>query len=143
MTFITLAQVFCRYFLGFSIIWAGESARYLLASITFIGGSIAFKKSIMPSVDLLEDKVPSYIKKVTVNIARLCSLLFMIIVSIYGFLYISQPGMIGQVSPAMRLPMNYVYVLIPIGFCFMIFYSFEEFYRDRFIKKDQRKGVKK
>ncbi len=48
MTLIVAVQVFCRYVLNNSLFWAEELSRYLLAWLTFLGASVAYRRNVHP-----------------------------------------------------------------------------------------------
>ena len=51
MALVVATQVICRYLLGASLTWSEEASRYLLIWITFLGGSIAFKRGMHTGFD--------------------------------------------------------------------------------------------
>ncbi|GAB6179829.1 TRAP transporter small permease [Desulfotomaculum defluvii] len=119
MTLVIVLQVICRYFLGFSFFWAEELARYLLIWITFLGGSVAFRKAQLASIDILVERLPGLLKVTVVIISQVIVLGFLVTAAVYGFKQSFSPAVITQVSPALRLPMMYNYLAVPISFSIM------------------------
>jgi TRAP-type C4-dicarboxylate transport system permease small subunit len=121
MTLVVAAQVICRYLLGASLTWSEEASRYLLIWITFLGGSIAFKRGMHTGFDAVSRALSPGGKRA----ARLATLLaivtFLVIVGLKG-MELSLFNM-AQRSPAMRLPMGIVYLAIPTGCLFMLVYA--------------------
>lgn len=130
MTVIVIVQVFCRYVLGFSIFWSEELARYLLVWITFLGGSVAFKKAELASINLIVDRFPARLAGIVGIVSQIVVLTFLIVATQYGFKQAFAPSVVTQVSPAMRLPMTYAYLAVPIGFGIMIIHSLDKFIKD-------------
>jgi TRAP-type C4-dicarboxylate transport system permease small subunit len=121
MTLVVAAQVICRYLLGASLTWSEEASRYLLIWITFLGGSIAFKRGMHTGFDAVSRALSPGGKRA----ARLATLLaivtFLVVVGLKG-MQLALFNM-AQRSPAMRLPMGTVYLAIPTGCLFMLVYA--------------------
>jgi len=130
MTVIVIVQVFCRYVLGFSIFWSEELARYLLVWITFLGGSVAFKRAELASINLIVDRLPARLSSVVSIISQVIVLIFLLVATQYGFKQAFAPSVLTQVSPAMRLPMKYAYLAVPVGFGIMILHCLDKLLND-------------
>lgn len=112
MVIITGAQIVCRIFFT-SLAWSEEATRYLLIWSTMLGAGCVYKHSGHISITLLQDAMPWRVKEVMQILVHVaCMVLFAIIVY-NGIQYFGKQG--SQLSPAMRLPMRYVYTCIPIG----------------------------
>ncbi|MEW6622323.1 MAG: TRAP transporter small permease [Bacillota bacterium] len=129
MTVVVIVQVFCRYVLGFSIFWSEELARYLLVWTTFLGGSVAYKKAQLASINFLAEKLPARPRALVGILAQIMALTFIVVAAYYGFKQSFSPSVTMQVSPAMRLPMTYAYLAVPIGFGIIMIHSIENLYK--------------
>lgn len=122
MSLVIIAQVFARTFLGFSIFWSEEYARYCLIWITFIGASMALKNGELAMFDLFLAKTKKewqHLYRIGLNIL----ILIFVVVSIYfGFKQVFSPTALMQVSPALRIPMWFVNLSVPFGFIIMFIY---------------------
>lgn len=78
-------QVFFRYVLNDSIIWAEEMSRYLLIWITFLFLGIAFQKGEMISLSIVLRLVPRPILLILTLFAYGASLLMLSLLVWYGF----------------------------------------------------------
>ena len=75
------------------------------------------------SISVVQDVLPDKAKNVLqIVIHSLCAVLFVLIVY-YGIQYFGRQG--KQLSPAMRLPMRYIYTCIPIGCGIMAFHALD------------------
>lgn len=120
MVLMTGAQIICRV-LFTALSWSEEVARYLLVWSTFMGAGCVYKSSGHISVTLLENAVPQSFKKPLALIVHLlCAVLFGIAVY-YGFKYMGMQG--RQLSAALRIPMKYVYMAIPLGCSVMLLHA--------------------
>ena len=58
MVVLVVANVFCRYVLGFSVTWAEEFSQYLMVWIAFLGGGLALRQGRHVAVEMLQDLLP-------------------------------------------------------------------------------------
>lgn len=123
LTLIIIAQVLSRTFLGFSIVWSEELARYLLIWSTFIGASIALRDKELVGMDLLETKLSLQWSESMKIVVHLLVLVFLGFVSYYGFDLATSKGVAGQHSPTMLFSMTYVYIAIPAGTILMMLHT--------------------
>ncbi|WP_041089349.1 TRAP transporter small permease [Jeotgalibacillus soli] len=119
MTLTIIAQVICRTFLGFSIYWSEELARYCLIWITFIGAAIAYRNADLAVLDLLDQKISGKSKWIYKLIIQLIVANFIFVCIYYGFKQATSPSTVNVVSPALRLPMQYIYLSVPVAFSIM------------------------
>jgi TRAP-type C4-dicarboxylate transport system permease small subunit len=131
ITLVMALQVFCRYVLNASLIWAEELCRYLLIVMTFLLIGPAFERGEMASVQFLMRRLP-------VRLAQLA--MIPIYLSLIAFL--AAVGYVGQQFAALNanysmpaidfilsslagrrvsgtLSMYWLYMLIPAG-CLML-----------------------
>lgn len=124
MTVIVTLQVIFRYFVGNPIFWAEELARYSLVWMTFLGAAVGLKAGLLASMDLLVTQIPPSLRKWSQ------ALVIVLNISLLGFLFyysiqlVGLPSLINQKSPAMGLPMSYVYMAMPLGLALMLLQSF-------------------
>lgn len=122
MVVITGAQIVFRIFFT-SLAWSEEATRYLLIWSTLLGAGCVYKHAGHISISILQDALPAKAKDLLqIVIHGLCCILFVLIVW-YGIQYFGRQG--KQLSPAMRLPMRYVYTCIPIGCGIMAFHALD------------------
>lgn len=106
-------QVFTRYVMNDSLVWTEELARYAFIWLTMCGAGVASKNGTHAAVDFIARKFtgPAMVAHravMSVAILVLCSLLIFQSVRLLGVVS-------SQLSPAMRLPMSYVYAAVPVG----------------------------
>ena len=115
MSAIIVAQVFFRYVLNNSLSWSEELARYLFIWTIYIGISYGVKMDKHVAVDAVYSYMPKGVKKYYAMIAYALFLLFAVAIVYYGVTVVGMQISSGQVSPAMGLPMQYVYVAPVVG----------------------------
>ena len=115
MSAIIVAQVFFRYVLNNSLSWSEELARYLFIWTIYIGISYGVKMDKHVAVDAVYSYMPKGVKKYYAMIAYALFLLFAAAIVYYGVTVVGMQISSGQVSPAMGLPMQYVYGAPVVG----------------------------
>ncbi len=113
MVVVVFLQVVYRFVLDNPLAWTEETARYLLVWITFLGAAYAMGSKAHIGVDLFMNMLPKSLRKILLIITTLLSLVFFTVMVTQGYI-LSQRTMM-QTSPAMGLPMGYVYLVIPIS----------------------------
>lgn len=113
MTVVVLLQVFCRYILQSPLRWSEEAARYMLIWMVLLGSGVATRNRSHLQVDILTASLPEKPKKVLTAIVDLLTVVFLVILIIYGFKSVASN--ISQTSPAMRVQMGLIYIALPLG----------------------------
>ncbi len=116
MVLITGAQIICRVFFD-ALVWSEEVARYLLIWSTFIGASCVYKRMGHINVTVIRDLFPQPVRVVMEVLVHLLCAAFFVLAVYKGYEYMGRTA--RQLSPALRLPMKYIYAAIPIGFGIM------------------------
>ncbi len=108
-------QVVIRYVFSGSIIWAEEFARYGIVWFVFLGSSLAVRENAHASVDVLVGLLPPKAKKIMEIVGLLISIAFCIIITWYGIGLAMRVQQMGNITPALRIPMHIPYLAIPSG----------------------------
>jgi TRAP-type C4-dicarboxylate transport system permease small subunit len=120
-------QVFFRYALNDSLIWAEEICRYLLMVMTFLLIGPAFQRGEMVSVQFLMHALPPRVANALMIPVYLLMIGFLITISWFGFHYaslnsnFSMPSVDFILSGILRrqvsnaMSMYWIYMLIPVG----------------------------
>ncbi|ABR49658.1 Tripartite ATP-independent periplasmic transporter, DctQ component [Alkaliphilus metalliredigens QYMF] len=116
---ITL-QIISRVFFS-AVVWTEELARYLLVWSSFLGATLAYKRKMHIAVTFGVERLPKMMQRVIVLFSILLSMLFFAVCTYYGFQLMNMQ--IYQVSPALGLPMKYVYLGIPLSFFVMFIHG--------------------
>jgi C4-dicarboxylate transporter DctQ subunit len=113
-TLITL-QVVMRYIMGDSLIWAEELAIYIIIGMCFVGTSMGVRCAAHISVDLVTSTVPPKIGRWINFAGASLGLIFGLCLLVYGWELTIGTMKKGQLSSAMRIPMYWVYAMIPFS----------------------------
>lgn len=124
MTAVTFAQVFFRFVIVHSLPWSEEFSRYSLVWASFLGASIALKRGLHIGVEAFVAKLPKEKRRLIYLITLGIIALFLIVVIIKG-VQMAAFNM-RQSSPAMRIPMGFPYLAIPVGSFIMVIHLLDE-----------------
>ena len=113
MVISILLQVFFRYAMNSPLYWSEEVARYAFVWLVFIGAAIASKRGAHIGVDYIVMHLPELPKNILAIFVNLLVLFFISCV-IYMSVGVIKSNM-TQLSPAMRIPMGYIFMAIPTG----------------------------
>jgi len=113
MTAVLSVQVISRTFLGHSIAWSEELARFLMIYIVFIGAALALRKQQLIAIELIAEKVSLNTRRIMKTISNMIGIVFFCTMFVQGIVVVLRVH--TQVSAAIQIPMSYVYAALPIG----------------------------
>lgn len=111
--FATVAyNVFMRFVVNRSVGWADELSRFMFVWISFLGAVVAFAKDEHVGLDFLIRKIRApRVRRVITTIQHSLVLLVLLVLTWFGF----QASLtVRNVSPALSIPMNVVYLIVPL-----------------------------
>lgn len=117
-------QVVSRYVVGQSSSFTEEFARFALIWLAILGAAYLNGKRAHLSMDYLLKKLDPDALKRRMKIIEILMLLFALIVMVIGGGNLVYTTLIlGQQSPAMGVPLGFVYSIVPISGLIIIFFS--------------------
>ena len=119
MVLLIFIQIISRTLFGLSFVWTEEVARFLMIWVVFLGAGIAFQYGAHISIESLFIRLPVKKQKIIQVIITLLVIIFLLVLFMVGY-QISMLMMI-QKSPALRIPMGYIYAVIPLSAILQIF----------------------
>ncbi len=120
MVVVTTLQVICRVFFA-ALTWSEELSRYLLVWGTFFAATMAYKRGNHIAITFVIEALPKKIHALFVILSYLLSLVFFAAAGYYGIEMIQMQ--VFQISPAMSIPMKYIYYSIPISMLIMMLHA--------------------
>lgn len=123
-----MSEIIARNIFSSSISWSGEAARYFFVYVVFIGAAALARDRDYICMDLLKVKVPDSIR-FYYNLALDIALMIFAIVLMYSGYGLAVRNSI-QVSAALGLPKNIVYMVMPISGVLIIVYTIRNIYND-------------
>ncbi|MFV0498240.1 MAG: TRAP transporter small permease [Candidatus Fimivivens sp.] len=110
------AQIIARYIFNSPLSWSEELSRFLFVWSGFLSISYCFNKQISIKIEQLVSFFPQKVAAVFKIVEKTIMLLFYIYMVPFAWTYFNNAIMSGQLSPAMQIPMAFVYIAPLIGF---------------------------
>ena len=115
MAGVSIANVIGRN-LNFSLAFAEEAAQILMVLITFIGLGYGVRHARHIRVSAIHDLLPHQARKYLLVFVSLISSALLFALAYFALQYLLNIADSGRVTPALRLPLTWVYALVPLGF---------------------------
>lgn len=122
MVIVACWQVFSRFVLNSPSVISEEFLRYALIWLTMVGGAYVYGKKQHLAIVFIARKMPKKSQLYVNLFVEASVMLFSIVILILGGVNAFQNA-VGQVSPALRMPMEYLYLSLPIGGVLFLLYS--------------------
>ena len=119
-----LVQVGSRYLLGQSYSFTEELARFALIWLSILGAAYLTGKNEHLYMDFIFAKL-DYKKKITFSkVTQILIALFSLIVLVVGGANLAYITLhLGQMSPALGVPVGYIYMIVPVSGILILFYT--------------------
>ncbi|MFT6867612.1 MAG: TRAP-type C4-dicarboxylate transport system permease small subunit [Cyclobacteriaceae bacterium] len=128
MVINVLWQVASRYILGDPSLFTDELANFLLIWVGLLGAAYAAGKKAHLAIDILPNKLYGRRKFYLEVLISLLTLFFAITVMVIGgsrLVYLTLS--LEQLSATLRVPLGYVYMVIPVSGLLIVFYTLSDF----------------
>ena len=127
MVINVLWQVLSRYILGVPSSFTDELARYLMIWVGVLGAAYVSGRSMHVAIDVVQSRTGEKTKRRLVALVYLLIILFAFFAMVIGgsrLVYISY--ILGQISPALQIPLAVVYAVIPLSGLLIIYYKLND-----------------
>ncbi|WP_319531661.1 TRAP transporter small permease [uncultured Cohaesibacter sp.] len=114
-------QVFSRYILNDPSTFTDEIARFMMIWLGLLGASFLFGKNGHLAITLLSDSLSPKLQAALQTLIGILVVLFAYLAMFSGGITLMGRTMF-QISPALGIPMGYVYGILPISACLICFY---------------------
>ncbi|MHC1787076.1 MAG: TRAP transporter small permease [Christensenellales bacterium] len=121
MTVVYFAQVVARFAFNSGLYWSEEMVRYSCVVMIYLASASLFKRGGHVAITVLEEMLPRKARKYHFILMSLVSLVYMALVLVIGIQIMGSA--VYQMSPNMRIPMNFIYLLFPISAVLMIIHT--------------------
>lgn len=119
-TVVAVIQVIARYGFNNSLYWSEELIIYALISMSFLASSMGVRYAAHIAVEVLPVLAGPKVARILHIVATILGMLFALMLIWYGGALSFKTLQVGQLSPAMRIPVGYVYAVIPISGLLML-----------------------
>lgn len=113
---LVVGSVISRSIFNRSWIFMEEVANTLMVFITFLGLGYCVRKARHIRMSAIHDMLPKSIRKLLIILVSLGTAITMSILGYWALLYTAQAYDAGNVTPALRIPVFYIVMWVPIGF---------------------------
>ena len=126
---VMMTQIVMRYAFSASLSWPEEFTRYCFIWSVFLGTSYSVKKRNMLRIDAVTTFLPKRAQEYLDLVIEVVILMF------FGFLCYNSVEVVqklytsGQTSPAMELPMYFVYASTVVGFGLTVVRSLQNLFK--------------
>jgi TRAP-type transport system small permease protein len=125
MVSLVTYQVFQRYILEYTPPWSEELAVYLMIWFGIIGIPVGVRLNAHMSLHYFADKMPQPVQKVSSIITYLMMLGYVAVLAYQGAQMVELT--MAQLSPAMGMPVGFVYLALPVAAVLMAIFILEKF----------------
>lgn len=123
-------QVASRYLLRSPSSFTEELAGFLLIWIGLLGAAYGFRTRAHLGIDVLVESLTGGWRKVAEGAAHVLVLLFALSTMVGGGIWLVRLAFqLDQTSAAMRIPMGFVYLVLPLSGVLVAFFSLESIVR--------------
>lgn len=124
MVINVLWQVFSRFFLGEPSSFTDELARYLMIWIGILGAAYVAGKNKHVAIDVFPKRLSTKTQAKLLFAVRIIIILFCLFAMVIGgFRLVYITHILDQYSPALQIPLAWVYMCIPISGLLIIYYK--------------------
>lgn len=109
MSIIIFIQVVCCYVFQNSLTWSEEMARYMFVWLVYFSVSYTARREKHIRIDAAINLYPKKARPYIEILSEVIVLGFAIFIAVTGYTVFGKIAWSGQMSPAMRIPMQFVY----------------------------------
>jgi len=130
---ILFAQVVFRY-AGASLGWSEEVSRHLLVAITFLGGTVAYKRASFIGLRGFGHRLGPVVQRIIVVGLQVLTLALFVLIALFGAMYTIKAG--EHTSSSLQIPMASPFAVIPIAAVIFVFHVLADMARSLSQKSD-------
>ncbi len=102
-----------RYVLQSSLFWGDEFLRYLMIWLVFLGGALATRHRALITVDIFTQPLPPRLRSATAAAVFALATGFLVTLAWVSVQLARRSA--GTVSASMEIPMDWMYLVFPVG----------------------------
>ena len=127
MVVLIAMQVCFRYVLNEPLAWTEEVARHLMVWSALLGAAVAYRRKGHLGMDILVMHLPRPWQRQVEVILQALAIGFFGLLVIHGIPLVERT--MRQLSSAIRIPMGYIYMSIPVGSALILLFAIEKLIR--------------
>lgn len=123
---ILIAQVIWRYILQSPLFFAEELALVLMIIATFTGFSLMVAENRLIAIDMFGTRISDAKRRWITWFMRLVVLVLATALAVFSVQYLTVPWVWMETSATLGLPRAYLYMIIAVELCILIFHQIVE-----------------
>jgi TRAP-type C4-dicarboxylate transport system permease small subunit len=123
-------EVFRRFVLSYSSIWAEEIARYAFIYVSWIGASAAIKERAHIRIDVILPFINERTRAVLMIFGDLVTILLAVVAFWWSMETVLTSIKFGSVTHGLRISLAWFLAAVPLGFAMMFFRLIQSIVRD-------------
>ena len=131
MSLLVIAQVILRYVFNNPLDWSEELARFTFIYLTFIGIGAAYGRRRHMFIDAVIVLLPAKTRRIVEILVTGLATAFLIAVIVIALRSMVDLYRMDITTPALELPMAFVYLIIPVGLAALIAQMWLDIYKER------------
>lgn len=124
---VMMLQVIMRYVFNASLSWAEELSRYAFIWSALVSIGYSIKKRCILKVDTFVEAIPPKVKYVVITFVNAVVAAFFAYMAYYSVPAVGRVISYGQRSPALEIPMGWIYLSAVVGFFLATIRSVQRF----------------
>lgn len=116
MSIIIFIQVVMRYVFHSSLTWSEEMARYLFVWLVYFSVAYTARREAHIRIDAAINLYPKKLRPYIEILSEVIVLVFAVFIAVTSVTVFQKISASGQISPALHVPMQFVYAAPLIGF---------------------------
>ena len=141
MTLVISYGMFERFVIRHGVGWTDELSRYVSIWAIFFGASLGIVRGTHVGVEVFVRCLPEALQRIAEKLSLLICTIFTGVLTWQAVLYFIRLDNSGQVTPAMLVPMSWVFLAVPVGCAFMFVHFFIELVTHGLVKKQEEAEV--
>jgi TRAP-type C4-dicarboxylate transport system permease small subunit len=123
-------EVFRRFALSYSSIWAEEVARYAFIYVSWIGASAAIKERAHIRIDVILPFVSERVRGILMIFGDLVTMILAVVAFWWSLETVLTSIKFGSVTHGLRISLAWFLAAVPLGFAMMFFRLIQSIIRD-------------
>ncbi|MAT70016.1 MAG: hypothetical protein CMJ58_10890 [Planctomycetaceae bacterium] len=104
--------------------WTDEAARYLLMWVALLGAAVAYRRGEHLGFDYFASRMDKAAQRILAMAAEVVVIGFAAFAMVYGgWMLVSKTLAAGQTTPALNIPMGYVYLAAPVSGILIVLFA--------------------
>lgn len=122
-------QVVLRFLFGTAVAWAEETAVYGMIFAVYLGASLAVRERAHIRITLLVKALPRIMQVITVVVADLLSLVFIVFMVVQTITYTELLFEVTYITPGLGIEQRWVQAIIPLTLVLILFRMLQVYWR--------------